>query len=399
MIPPGYKVRMRDGSAVVQGSEGEAFLAGRLEVGIELSDGSSAWLRPSRPGLAWRTGNVDQLRHYTLSRFVFFRSELGRRVIESATSPFIVEFESWIPAAVLSEFSGPASVKALCDHHPTIHQDIPPVAGLLWRAGFLDEGHSGGPSVQDLWGFHELLFHDRSSTPRLGAPFGGMKPLRPPVTPAIKPPMSSVFVPLRVPDMKRLMREDAPFTSVLESRRSAGVPGATPLKLERLGEFLFRVAHYQESGRRPLPGAGGRHALEFYVAPHACEGLSSTLYHYQAIEHRLCQIAPQPAAVLEMLRLAGMSWGRGGYYPRALLVLTARFGRMADRYAAIAYRNLLLDAGIAIQTMYLVATSMNLGVCALGLNVPELFAAATGIDRAEETPVALMALSEGLAHE
>ena len=61
-----------------------------------------------------------------------------------------------------------------------------------------------------------------------------------------------------------------------------------------------------------------------------------------------------------------------------MIVVASRFPRMASRYASIAYRNTLLDAGIAIEAMYLNATAMRLAPCALGINLPDLFARITG---------------------
>ncbi|MBI1791869.1 MAG: nitroreductase family protein, partial [Acidobacteria bacterium] len=52
--------------------------------------------------------------------------------------------------------------------------------------------------------------------------------------------------------------------------------------------------------------------------------------------------------------------------PQVLITLAARFPRIAWKYEGMGYRTVLLDAGAALQTMYLVATAMDLAPCAIG---------------------------------
>jgi len=44
--------------------------------------------------------------------------------------------------------------------------------------------------------------------------------------------------------------------------------------------------------------------------------------------------------------------------PQILIVLAARFGRILWKYSSIAYALILKDAGVLIQTLYLMATGM-----------------------------------------
>jgi SagB-type dehydrogenase family enzyme len=54
---------------------------------------------------------------------------------------------------------------------------------------------------------------------------------------------------------------------------------------------------------------------------------------------------------------------------------------------AISYSALLKNVGVLYQTMYLVATAMNLAPCALGAGDSDLFARAVGLDYYAETSV------------
>ncbi len=75
------------------------------------------------------------------------------------------------------------------------------------------------------------------------------------------------------------------------------------------------------------------------------------------------------------------------------LTIAARVPRVAWKYEGNAYRVVLLDAGVMLEMMYLVATAMGLAPCAVGNGDPALFAALTDCDPFEETSVAEFALS------
>jgi SagB-type dehydrogenase family enzyme len=73
--------------------------------------------------------------------------------------------------------------------------------------------------------------------------------------------------------------------------------------------------------------------------------------------------------------------------PQVLITITARFQRLSWKYQSIAYSVLLKDVGALYQTMYLVATAMDLAPCALGGGNSDLFAVAAGLDYYSETSV------------
>ena len=70
---------------------------------------------------------------------------------------------------------------------------------------------------------------------------------------------------------------------------------------------------------------------------------------------------------------------------------------MSWKYSAIAYSLILKDVGVLLQTLYLTATDMNLGGCAIGTGNIELFARMTGQDFHAEGPVGQFALGRGAA--
>jgi oxazoline/thiazoline dehydrogenase len=70
-----------------------------------------------------------------------------------------------------------------------------------------------------------------------------------------------------------------------------------------------------------------------------------------------------------------------------LITMAARFQRLSWKYESISYSLMLKNVGALFQTMYLVATAMDLAPCALGGGDSDLFARAAGLDYYAETSV------------
>jgi len=81
--------------------------------------------------------------------------------------------------------------------------------------------------------------------------------------------------------------------------------------------------------------------------------------------------------------------------PQILITIAARFDRTAWKYSSIAYSLVLKDVGVLIQTLYLMATDMGLGGCAIGSINIDLFAKMTGLEFHVEGPVGQFALGRG----
>jgi SagB-type dehydrogenase family enzyme len=85
--------------------------------------------------------------------------------------------------------------------------------------------------------------------------------------------------------------------------------------------------------------------------------------------------------------------------PQILITMAARFGRLSWKYSSIAYALILKDVGVLTQTLYLMATEMELGGCAIGSINIELFAKMTGLAFHVEGPVGQFALGRGAKDE
>ncbi|MCC6394397.1 MAG: SagB family peptide dehydrogenase [Bryobacterales bacterium] len=211
--------------------------------------------------------------------------------------------------------------------------------------------------------------------------------------------MSERRVELPPVDEAAVAERDPPFQKVLENRRSRRSGSGRGLTAARLGEFLYRTAHVQESSqsgpveiqRRPYPAGGALHELEFYVIISRAQDLGAGLYHYQPAEHALYALPATPEQWGELTESARLAT-RSSTAPDALITLAARIGRIAWKYEGMAYRTILLDAGAVLQTMYLVAAAMDLSPCAVGNGDSVLFAMAAGVSELDEPAVAEFAL-------
>jgi oxazoline/thiazoline dehydrogenase len=245
------------------------------------------------------------------------------------------------------------------------------------------------------WEFHDLLFHARSRSGRHSNFAGGtyrfsgqIEPL-----PAIHPRTSEKTITLDKPNLENLIASDISFTQVLENRTSIREYGETPITAQQLGEFLYRCARIKnqiqtEQGEllsRPYPSGGAMYELELYPVVNRCQDILPGLYYYQPQAHELSGISGETEAVEALLKDAGMAMGQGK--PQILIVITARFQRLAWKYESIAYALMLKHVGALYQTMYLVATAMNLAPCGIGTGDSDLFAQVAGCNYYAETSV------------
>jgi oxazoline/thiazoline dehydrogenase len=73
--------------------------------------------------------------------------------------------------------------------------------------------------------------------------------------------------------------------------------------------------------------------------------------------------------------------------PALTLVIASRLPRLAWKYQRMAYRASLMNTGVVLNLMYLVATDMGLAPCANGSGDSRLLQKATSIDSFEETAI------------
>jgi SagB-type dehydrogenase family enzyme len=220
-------------------------------------------------------------------------------------------------------------------------------------------------------------------------------------------------------DLKKLSaaasETPSPFATLLHERHSTReFDDQKPITLAELARFLDQTARVQsrwnsetdlgeggpviEYTSRPYPSGGSAYELELYLAVANCEGLARGFYHYDADRHALVPIGVRPQELDAQLAAAEFAMDAPGT-PQVLITIAARFDRISWKYSSIAYSLVTKDVGVLIQTLYLMATDMGLGGCAIGSTNIDLFAKMTGIEFHVEGPVGLFALGRGVKAE
>jgi SagB-type dehydrogenase family enzyme len=358
---------------------------------------------PIYPFKAFQLREAAPDKKYALSRFAYCHKSQEQLAIESPLSHAEIILPGWKGAALIAELAKPQTFQEVGTKIPGIPQEtLHLFFSLLLSSEMLVEvqvdGKLDGEENEKLvsWEFHDLLFHARSRKGRHSNPSG--KTFRfldkIPQPPMVKPQVSDDIIELYKPDIQKLKKEDSPFTWVLEERQSIRSYKDEPITDKQLGEFLYRSARnkrvvskdYGECTHRPYANSGGRYELEVYAIVNICENLVSGIYHYDAENHQLGRLTRRDSHVEALLEEAYFATGKS-CMPQILFVLAARFQRLAWVYESVAYSLMLKDVGSLQQTMYLVATAMNLAPCAIGAGNSDCFAAAVGTDYYAETSV------------
>ncbi|WP_051772416.1 SagB family peptide dehydrogenase [Saccharothrix sp. NRRL B-16314] len=322
-----------------------------------------------------------------LSRFAVLRREGDALVLEAPLCPARVVLHDGAVVALVHHLTvGGAFVADL----PA--EGVDDLVALLAGYGFLEDDQG---VVADQWSPHELWFHSRSRAGHHDLPFGATGwATDHPVLPARREawPGPAVSLPEPVTSLAR------PIGVTLDARRSVRRgDDENPLTLAQLGEFLHWSSRVREPlgpdlTRRTSPSGGALHGIGVYPVITRVSGVDPGMYHYDPFGHRL-EPVPAPAFAVKHLTAAAVASAQHASTPQVLFVLAARFGRVMRKYQSMAYALVLKDVGALVQTMYLVATAMDLAPCALGAGDAEVFATATGLHPLEEASVGEFILS------
>lgn len=340
---------------------------------------------------------------YRLSRFVSVRADGKALIAESLLSGHTMRIANASVLKLLLAFMSPMQLGRVLGAVDGARR--PTLRAFLERccaSSFLVPVDEDGRCDEDAgslahWEFTDLMFHVRGRLGRNRAPCGATWRLRGvvPPEPAVRSRPADRTIDLYRPNLAELARTDVTLTQALESRRT--IYSTSSVDARRLGEFLYRTCRVtgwkqaENGGRYVLkvhPSGGSLHPIEVYVVVSACDGLASGVYRYDAVDHRLASIADLTADAQTLLEQAQRATaGKLPGFPPVLFVFAARFRRTAFKYQAIAYRVILQEVGTILQTMYLVASSMQLAPAAIGIGDSDLFARVIGSDYYSETSV------------
>lgn len=382
-------------------------------------------IEPQLPDYWPRTPQLREADTLLLSRFAYIRRRDADTVLESPRAGALFRICDPTIVATLAMLSMPRQVKRIRLGKVSPQRELLALlvdCEILFKVDASRDVRRAAEGDDDLalWDFHDLLFHARSSEGRHANPTGGVYPHVGVITPlpAVRPRWPGKKI-----DLRKLSaahpEKVTPAAKLLHERHSVRhFDDQRPIilaELSRLLEDSVRVLskwksevhmgdhvgdHVGDDGPvveyaiRPYPSAGASYELELYLAVDKCGGLDRGFYHYDAGGHALVPIETRAHDLEAMLTGARLAMGEPAA-PQVLITIAARFGRMSWKYSSIAYALILKDVGVLTQTLYLLATDMGLGGCAIGSVNIDLFAKMTGIEFHIEGPVGQFAIGRG----
>jgi SagB-type dehydrogenase family enzyme len=393
---------------------------GPKELGHEEND--QVIIEPQMPDYWPRTPKLGGADRIVMSRFAYLRRRGNAMILESPRAGALFRICDPKVTAALTLLTTPQTINKLRRQEGFPGTEVFALlldCQILFR---VEAGNSDGLRADEgddnlvLWDFHDLLFHTHSTEGRQANLLGGLYPYAdvmppPPATRASWPGDKIDLPPPLAPPAGAI----SPFTELMRARHSTrGFDDGNPITLAELSRFLDGAARIRlkwqstidggddgpviDYTTRPYPAAGSSYELELYLTVANCKGLKRGFYHYDADRHALVAIETRPHDLEMQLTSAEFAMDAPGA-PQILITMAARFNRISWKYSSIAYSLILKDVGVLIQTLYLMATDMGLGGCAIGTNNIDLFARMTGIEFHVEGPVGQFALGRGMQDE
>jgi SagB-type dehydrogenase family enzyme len=211
--------------------------------------------------------------------------------------------------------------------------------------------------------------------------------LKKPQPPLAKAPMTDNAVDL--PTDFSGLEIDRDFLHIVNSRRSRRVYTGETMTLTQLSYLLWcsqgvkSVRGKRYATLRTVPSGGARHPFECYLALQNVEGLSDGLYHYLPMNHRIEYLGcPDDLKDFISRSLCGQDWA---CLANAVFYYSCVFYRAEWRYGIWAHAPILMDSGHVTENLYLAATSIGLGGCAIAAVDPPAANGQFGLDGKEET--------------
>jgi SagB-type dehydrogenase family enzyme len=374
--------------------------------------GDHVVIEPQVPDYWPQTPRLRDTDILALSRFAYMRRRSNEMVLESPRAGALFKIRNPRIAAALTMLSTPQQIKRLRrDDFPGVELLALLVdCQIIFKINSANDSGLRATEGEDglvLWDFHDLLFHTRSTEGRHANPVGGTYPYMgaiPPL-PAVRPRWPGRHI-----DLRKFSTAHAeaisPAAKILRDRHSTrSFDEERAITIAELSRLLSSTARVQSTKKtklgsggpkltytvRPYPSGGAGYELELYLAVDKCEGLPRGFYHYDAGGHALVPIAVRKHEFESLLKAAEFAMDAPAA-PQILITIAARFGRISWKYSSIAYALILKDVGVLTQTLYVMATDMGLGGCAIGVTNIDLFARMTGIELHVEGPVGQFAI-------
>ena len=203
------------------------------------------------------------------------------------------------------------------------------------------------------------------------------------------------FFDLPKPETIAVPKKD--LRAAIEERNSIRSYAKEPLSLEELAFLLWCTQGVKKTAGtyatfRTVPSAGARHAIETYLLVNDIGGLERGLYRYLAMTHRLQQLDTDPTL---HIRISDGCLGQNFIMRAGVVFLWVAVPyRMTWRYGERGYRELHKDAGHICQNLYLAASAVGCGVCAIAAYDDDVMHRILGIDGVDQFLIYLAAVGK-----
>lgn len=207
-----------------------------------------------------------------------------------------------------------------------------------------------------------------------------------------QPPLAKAALTDRVTDLPTnfdALVIDRDFLHIVNSRRSRRFYTEEPMSLLQLSYLLWccqgvkAVRGKAYATLRTVPSGGARHPFECYLAIQRVEGLEDGLYHYLPMKHQLERLGcPEDLRGFISRAVCEQDWAAKA---NAVFFFSCVFYRAEWRYGVWAHGPVLMDSGHVTENLYLAATSIGLGGCAIAAVDPEAANAELSLDGVEES--------------
>lgn len=215
-------------------------------------------------------------------------------------------------------------------------------------------------------------------------------PQPPLVKAAMRPETEWVVLPK---DFSELEHSDD-LIHVIRDRKSSRIYTQEEMSLKQLSFLLWATQGVKDirgksyATLRTVPCGGARHEFETYLIVRKVDGLKPGKYHYLPLEHAL-EFLGEVENIEDVITetLSGQSWAAKA---NVVFYWTIVPYRAEWRYGIYAHRVALIDVGHVGQNLYLAATGIGVGGCAIAAFQDEVCNETFELDGEEEFVVYTM---------
>ena len=146
---------------------------------------------------------------------------------------------------------------------------------------------------------------------------------------------------------------------------------------------LTRIVGNQGANLRTVPSGGGRHPFETYLAVSRVADVPEGVYRYDVLGHRLLRLMAPETMSSETLTKGCRNQH---YFEGAAVtfIWTVVPYRTSWRYGELSPKTIAQDSGHMCQNLYLAATSIGAGTCAIGAYYQDVMDKLLGVDGSNE---------------